>query len=72
MQLGLLALQIQGDYPTAIVNFTHAIEREDHNWQLYYLRSQAEQGAGNSAAAQMDLERARQLNPRAPELASTG
>lgn len=72
VQLGLIALQIQGDYPTAIVHFTHAIEREDHNWQLYYLRSQAEQGAGDSAAAQADLERARQLNPRAPELASAG
>jgi O-antigen ligase len=72
VQLGLIALQIQGDYPTAIVHFTHAIKRENHNWQLYYLRSQAEQGAGDSAAAQADLERARQLNPRAPELASAG
>ena len=72
VQLGLIALQIQGDYPTAIIHFTHAIEREDHNWQLYYLRSQAEQGAGNSTAAQADLERARQLNPRAPELPSAG
>jgi O-antigen ligase len=72
VQLGLIALQIQGDFPTAIVQFTHAIEREDHNWQMYYLRSQAEQGAGDTAAAQADLERARELNPRAPELAGTG
>jgi O-antigen ligase len=69
VQLGLLALQVQNDASSAIVYFTHAIEREDHNWQLYYLRAQAEQAAGNTAAAQADLDHARQLNPRAPELA---
>jgi O-antigen ligase len=66
-QLGLLA-ELQGDYPTAIENFTHAIEREEENWQWYYLRSKAEQAGGDEAAAQKDLERARKLNPRAREL----
>jgi O-antigen ligase len=66
VQLGLIALQLQGDYPTAIYYFDHAIEREDHNWQLYYLRSQAELEAGDEAAARADLERARELNPREP------
>ncbi len=63
-QLGLLA-ELQGDYPTAIENFTHAIEREEENWQWYYLRSKAEHAGGDGAAAQVDLERARKLNPQA-------
>jgi O-antigen ligase len=63
-QLGLLA-ELQGDYPTAIENFTHAIEREEENWQWYYLRSKAEHGGGDEAAAQRDLEKARKLNPQA-------
>jgi O-antigen ligase len=64
VQLGLLA-QLQQDYPTATVDFTHAIEREDENWQWYYLRSKAEHEGGDEAAAQSDLRRAQQLNPRA-------
>jgi len=64
VQLGLLA-ELQGEYPTAIVRFTDAIEREDHNWQWFYLRSKVEHEAGDDAAAQADLERARQLNPKA-------
>jgi O-antigen ligase len=82
VQLGLLT-ELQSDYPGAIVHFTHAIEREDHNWQLFYLRARVERenaeaasAEGNSeltrqltASAEADLERARQLNPRAPELA---
>ena len=35
----------------AIEHFTHAIEREDRNWQLYYLRSRVEHEAGDEAAA---------------------
>jgi len=64
VQLGLLA-ELQGDYPTAISNFTHAIDREGENWQWYYLRSKAEHGAGSDAAAEKDIERARSLNPQA-------
>jgi O-antigen ligase len=64
VQLGLLA-QLQQDYPTASVDFGHAIAREDENWQWYYLRSKAEHEGGNEAAAQADLSRAQQLNPRA-------
>jgi O-antigen ligase len=64
IQLGQLA-ELQENYPEAIVHFTHAIEREDHNWQWYYLRSEAEHYAGNEAAAQADLEKARELNPLA-------
>ncbi len=69
VQLGLLA-ELQGDYATASERLTQAIDREDRNWQLYYLRSRVEHEAGNESAAQADLERARELNPRAACLRS--
>jgi O-Antigen ligase len=62
VQLGLLA-EGQGDYATATERLTQAIAREDRNWQLYYLRARVEEEAGNRAAAEADLSRARQLNP---------
>jgi len=82
VQLGLLA-ELQGEYPTAIAQFGHAIEREDHNWQLYYLRSRVESEGAEAASAageaqlsvrleaeaQADFDHAKRLNPRAPELA---
>jgi O-antigen ligase len=71
VQLGLLA-EAQGDYPTAIVHFGHAIDREDHNWQWYYLRSRVEHEAGDETAALADLEHARRLNPRAACLQADG
>lgn len=71
VQLGLLA-ERQGDYPAATVNFTHAIEREDRNWQWVYLRSRAEHEAGDETAARADLERARRMNPRAACLIAAG
>jgi O-antigen ligase len=71
VQLGQLA-EIQGDYPTATADFTDAIEREEDNWQWYYLRSKAEHGAGSEAAAQGDLSRARRLNPESKCLHEEG
>jgi len=62
VQLGLLA-ELQGDYSGAATRFTQAIEREDRNWQWYYLRSKVEHEAGDEASALADLERARELNP---------
>jgi len=62
VQLGLLA-ELQGDYATAADRLTQAIEREDRNWQLYYLRSRVEHEAGEDAAARADLARAHRLNP---------
>ena len=60
---GLLA-ELQGDYATATERLTQAIEREDRNWQLYYLRSKVEHEAGDAAAAGADIGRVRQqLNP---------
>jgi tetratricopeptide (TPR) repeat protein len=62
VQLGLLA-ESQRDYATAAERFTQAIDREDRNWQLYYLRSRVAEEAGNQAAARADLNHARRLNP---------
>lgn len=62
VQLGLLA-EAEGDYATAAEHLTQAIDREDRNWQLYYLRSRVEEEAGDQAAAEADLNHARQLNP---------
>lgn len=64
VQLGLLA-ELEGDYAVAANHFGEAIEREDQNWQWYYLRARVEREAGNEAAARADLERARHLNPLA-------
>jgi hypothetical protein len=50
------------------VQLGHAIDREDHSWKLFYLRSRVEGEAGHAAAAHADFERARELNPRAPQL----
>lgn len=72
VQLGLIA-EFQRDYPTAVARLTQAIEREDRNWQLYYLRSGMRARAGDGAGAAADLERARELNPLEPRLeASAG
>lgn len=62
LQLGLLA-QAQGNLPEAIDRFGQAIDREDHNWVLYYLRARAEHQAGQNEAAQKDLSEAEHLNP---------
>lgn len=63
VQLGLLA-QAQGDYAGARERLTEAIEREDRNWVLYYLRSKVEHEAGDAAAERADRRRAEELNPR--------
>jgi O-antigen ligase len=64
VQLGLLA-ELQEDYPGAVLAYTDAIEREDRNWQWYYLRAKAEREADETAAAEADLAKARELNPLA-------
>jgi O-antigen ligase len=61
-QLGLLA-ESNGEYEGAIHRFGQAIDREDRNWSLYYLRARAEHLAGQNEAAQADLEEAKRLNP---------
>lgn len=67
VQLGLIA-DFQADYPSAAARLTQAIEREERNWQLYYLRSGVREKAGDISGAEADLERARQLNPLEPRV----
>jgi tetratricopeptide (TPR) repeat protein len=62
VQLGLLA-QLQGELPVARERLSQAIEREDRNWQLYYLRAKVAHEAGEAAQAQADLAKAGELNP---------
>ncbi|MFT3864527.1 MAG: O-antigen ligase family protein [Solirubrobacterales bacterium] len=62
LQLGLLA-QFKGELPLAIERFGQAIDREEGNWTLYYLRAKALHEAGEKEAAQADLEEAKRLNP---------
>ena len=71
VQLGLLD-ELRGDYGAAAERFSDAIEREDRNWQLYFLRARVERELGNRAAARADIAKARELNPLAPELARSG
>lgn len=62
VQLGLLA-ELQGEYAQAAGRLSQAIDREDRNWLLYYLRSKIEHEAGDTASSRADLRRAQQLNP---------
>jgi hypothetical protein len=62
LQLGLLA-ELQGDYATGAHRLGQAIEREEGNWLLYYLKARIEHQGGDEAAAGADIRRARELNP---------
>jgi len=61
-QLGLLA-EAEGNYPAAVDHLDQAIDREEDNWLLYYLRARVESKAGDEAAARADFEEADRLNP---------
>lgn len=65
VQLGLLA-ELEGDYPTAAARLGEAIDREEDNWLLYYLRARIEHKGGDEEAASADLRQARELNPLEP------
>jgi hypothetical protein len=62
VQLGLLA-ELEGDYATAAAQMSAAIDREEGNWLLYYLRGRIEHEGGDPKAAAADLARAQGLNP---------
>ena len=62
VQLGVLA-ESQGDYATAAERLSQAIDREEDNWLLYYLRARVESKGEDAAAARADLAEARRLNP---------
>jgi O-antigen ligase len=65
LQLGVIA-EAEENYPAAIERLTQAIEREDHDWVLYFVRGRIHHEAGETAAAAADLRRAKQLNPLEP------
>jgi hypothetical protein len=62
VQLGLLA-ELEGDYATGAEQMGKAIDREEGNWLLYYLRGRIEHRGGDLDAAAADLRRAQDLNP---------
>jgi len=62
LQLGLLA-ESQGEYGPAVHRLGQAIDREEDNWKLYYLRARVEHKAGDDAAAERDRKEAIRLNP---------
>ncbi len=64
-QLGLIAEE-EGEYEEAIQRYDQAIERENRNWTLYFIRARAEHAAGQEDAAQADLAEAKRLNPLEP------
>jgi tetratricopeptide (TPR) repeat protein len=63
VQLALLA-EFQGEYAAATERISQAIDREEDNWLLYYLRARIENEAGETGAARADLGQAQQLNPQ--------
>lgn len=63
LQLALLA-ELQGEFELAGERIDEAIEREERNWLLYYLKERIERRAGDEEAAAAALAEARRLNPR--------
>ncbi len=62
VELSVLA-ESQGEYELAARRIGEAIEREEGNWQLYYVRARIEHKAGDEAAARADRAEAQRLNP---------
>jgi tetratricopeptide (TPR) repeat protein len=57
-----------GNVPEARKAISEAIDRADEDPELWLVSAQVELAAGDRAAAASDVERAKQLAPRAPEL----
>jgi hypothetical protein len=62
-QLALLA-EREGNSAAAPDRLDQAIEREEDNWLLYYLRARVEHESGDLPAALKDFEEALRLNPK--------
>ncbi len=67
LQLALVD-ELGGDLRAAKRDLGEAIERAPDNWQLWFVRTRLDVKSGNVQGARDALERARQLNPRAPFL----
>lgn len=68
LQLALVE-ELDGDLQAANRDVGEAIERAPDNWQLWFVRARLKVKLGDVAGAGQALERARELNPRAPFLA---
>jgi O-Antigen ligase len=69
LQLALVE-ELGGDYHAAIQDVDAAIDRAPDNWQPWFVKARLEVKAANGHAAHLALARARELNPRAPFLAT--
>ena len=69
LQLALVE-ELDGDLEAANQAVGEAIERAPENWQLWFVRARLKVKLGDLDGARQALERARQLNPRAPFLAA--
>ena len=68
LQLALVE-ELDGDLRAANRDLGEAIERAPDDWQLWFVRARLKVKSGDVDGARRALERARQLNPRAPFLA---
>ncbi|MEK6326315.1 MAG: O-antigen ligase family protein [Actinomycetota bacterium] len=68
LQLALVE-ELGGNLRAADRDLGEAIQRAPDNWQLWFVRARLGVKSGDVDAARRSLERARQLNPRAPFLA---
>jgi hypothetical protein len=69
LQLALVE-ELGGDVRAAIRDVDAAIDRAPDNWQPWFVKARLEVKAANGPAAHLALARARELNPRAPFLAT--
>ena len=67
LQLALVE-ELAGDLPAANREVSEAIDRAPDNWQLWFVRTRLDVKSGDIDGARRALERARELNPRAPFL----
>ena len=68
LQLALIE-ELDGDLESANRDLGEAIARARDDWQLWFVRARLKVKMGDVEGANRALERARQLNPRAPFLA---
>jgi O-Antigen ligase len=70
LQLALVE-ELGGDLRAANHDLDQAIDRAPDNWQLWFVKARIAVKLGNGNAARHALARARELNPRAPFLATS-
>jgi hypothetical protein len=68
LQLALVE-ELDGDLEAANRDLGEAIQRAPDDWQLWFVRARLQVKSGDVRGARRALERARELNPRAPFLA---